>query len=195
METPAYQHQVTARPPLIPEVLQIHLEEIQFLCGQYQQALRSADFRRRDLEPLAKRIAAHLDGIVVAGDAAMPQLEAGLAADEPQAAFTAAYVLLRMNGSCRQRVLDAFLQAKAGQLEGICCALCQNSLGTMVDQLRQAVANAPATIAVAAAEILAFHRKLAPLAKRLDDFLKDENPEVRRCAWRVTALLGSTAAR
>lgn len=180
---------------MIPEVLQAHLEEFQFLCGQFQHALRSPDYCRRDLEPLARRIAAHLDGIVVAGEAALPLLEAGLAADEPQAAFAAAYVLLRMNANAGQRVLDAFLQAKAGQLEGLCLALCQSTLGTMEDQLRQAVASSPATIAVAAAEVLAFHRKLGPLTKKLDDFLKDENPEVRRCAWRVTALLGTVATR
>ena len=188
-------HQASVCPPMIPEVLHAHLEEFQFLCGQFQHALRSPDYRRRDLEPLTSRIAAHLDGIVVAGEAAVPLLEAGLAADEPQATFAAAYLLLRMNAKAGQRVLDAFLQAKSGQLEGIRRALCQNSLGTMVDQLRQAVASSPATIAVAAAEVLAFHRKLGPLAKRLDDFLKDDNPEVRRCAWRVTALLGTVAAR
>ena len=188
-------HQVSVCPPMIPEVLHAHLEEFQFLCGLFQNALRSPDYRRRDLEPLARRIAAHLDGIVVAGEAAVPLLEADLAADEPQVVFAAAYVLLRMNAQAGQRVLDAFLQAKAGQLEGLCLALCQSTLGTMEDQLRQAVASSPATIAVAAAEVLAFHRKLGPLAKRLDNFLKDENPEVRRCAWRVTALLGTAAAR
>lgn len=188
-------HYSSAGPPMIPELLQTHLEELQFLSGQFQNALRSPDYRRCDLKPLAKRFAAHLDGIIVAGEAAAPLLEAGLAAEEPQAAFAAAYVLLRMNANTGQRVLDAFLQAKAGQLEGICRALCQSALGTRVDSLRQAVTSSPATIAVAAAEVLAFHRVLGPLAKRLDEFLKDENPDVRRYAWRVTALLGTSAAR
>ncbi|MBC7851822.1 MAG: hypothetical protein IAF94_00155 [Pirellulaceae bacterium] len=188
-------HQASVGPLIIPEVLHAHLEEFQFLCEQFQHALRSPDYRRRDLEPLASRIAAHWDGIVVAGEAAVPLLEAGLAAEEPQGAFAAAYALLRMNAKAGQRVLDAFLLAKAGQLEGICRALCQSTLGTTEDQLRQAVASSPATIAVAAAEVLAFHRKLGPLAKRLDDFLKNDDPEVRRCAWRVTALLGTVATR
>lgn len=185
----------SASQPIIPAIVQNHLEEFQFLCGHYQQALRSPDYRRRDLDPLEKRIAAHLDGIVVAGEAAVPILEAGLAAEEPQVAFAVAYVLLRMNAKTGHQVLDAFLQAKGGQLDGIRRALCQSPLGTKVDQLRQAVTDSPSSIAVAAAEILAFHRKLGPLVKRLDDFLKDENPDVRRCVWRATALLGTASAR
>ena len=45
------QHQVTANPPMIPEILQRHLEELQFLCGQFQHALHSPDYRHRDLDP------------------------------------------------------------------------------------------------------------------------------------------------
>ena len=176
-------------------MVQNHLEEFQFLCGQYQHALKSPDYRPGDLDPLERRIASHLDGILVAGDAAVPLLEAGLAADEPQVAFSAAYVLLRMKAGGTQRVVDAFTQAKGGQLVGICRALCQSPVGMLVDQLRQAAVSSPATTAAAAAEVLAFHRKLGPTAKRIDEFLKDENPEVRRRAWRFTALLGTVAAR
>jgi uncharacterized protein (TIGR02270 family) len=178
----------------ISHIVQQHLEEFQFLCDQYQHALQSPEHRLRDLGSLEKRMAAHLDGIIVAGEAALPLLEAGLAADEPQS-FAASYALLRMNSAAGRRVLDAFLQAKEGQLEGITRALCNSPLDTMLmNQLRQAVTGSPAAIATAAAEVLAFHRKLGSWDKRLDALLRDDDPAVRRRAWRVMSLSAATAA-
>ena len=177
------------RTNVISAILGQHLEEFLSLCGQHQHALQSPDYRAADLEPLEKRIAAHLDGILVAGEAAMPLLEEGLAGEEPQVAFAAAYILLRMGPETSQRVLEAFLQAKEGQMEGIGRALCHSPVDPMMKSLRQAIADSPAPVAVAAAEVLAFHRKLDRSTKRLDMLLHDENPAVRCRAWRVMAML------
>jgi HEAT repeat protein len=183
--------QITPGQSSISGIVQIHLEEFQSLGEQYQHALESPDYRPADLAPLERRIAAHLDGILVAGEAALPLLEAGLAAEESPGAFAAAYVLLRMNSEAAQRVLDAFLQAKEGQLDGIRRAFCHSPLGLRENPLRQAIADAPSPIAAAAAEVLAHHRKLGRSVNRLRQFLQDENPAVRCSAWRVTAMLGT----
>jgi uncharacterized protein (TIGR02270 family) len=194
-ESPVNLHQVTSCQPIIPGVIQNHLEEFQFLYGQYEQALHSPDYRLSDLDPLEKRIAAHLDGILVAGDTVLPLLDEGLAGEKPGLVFSAAYVLLRMNAEAAKRVFSAFLQAKGSQLAGIRRALCQSPLGTMVNQLQEAVVASSAPVGVAAAEVLAFHRNLRQPAKRLSDFLHDENPEVRCGAWRVMATSRTVAAR
>jgi hypothetical protein len=60
--------------------------------------------------------------------------------------------------------------------------------------LEKAVADAPPPIAVAAGEVLAFHQCLEHSAHRIVELIEDEDPWVRRHAWRVMALLGHVPA-
>lgn len=179
-------------PFVIPGILQKHFEELEFLLGQCLRAVRSPDYRARDLLWLEERIEANVDGLLVAGEEAMPLLEEALSGDDPRVTFAAAYVLLRMDNEAGiHGLMNAFLQANEQQLDGIRAALCHCPSDKFIEQLRKLLVSSPSSIAVAAAEVLVFHRKLKSLPSRLNEFLKDESPWVRRSAWRVMAMLSA----
>jgi uncharacterized protein (TIGR02270 family) len=183
------------RSGVIPGVYAKHLAEFQFLWEQRKAALRSPEYALRDVARLQERIAAHLDGLLLGGEAAVPTLEAGLAGEDPQTVFAAAYVLLALRvPTAAQRVVEAFLHAEAEKLEALCQSLCHGAINLVEKPLREAVAWAPAPTAVAALEALAFHRKADPGIDRLVEFLQDENPQVRRAAWRIMAIVYSPGA-
>ena len=52
----------------LPDLVEEHFEELAFLWGQRRGALRSPRFMPRDLDRLEKRIEAHLQGLLIAGD-------------------------------------------------------------------------------------------------------------------------------
>jgi len=179
---------------VIPEILQQHFDELQFLWGQHRAALRSPEYKLSDLRRLEERIEAHLDGLLVPGERVIPLVKGGLAGEDPLQAFAAAYVLLRLNReNATKQVLDAFLNAQGPALEGLRDALCHSPITEILPSIRGAFTSAPAPIAVAAAEILAFHARLDPNPRRLADFFADEDAGVRRAAWRVAAILDSTS--
>ena len=58
----------------------------------------------------------------------------------------------------------------------------------ILSQLQEALTSAAAPTAVAAAEALAFHKKLDPKTSRVSEFQQDQDAEVRRHAWRLIML-------
>jgi len=182
-------------PGVIPQVCAQHLEEFQFLWTQHAAALRSPDYTLRDVAQLEARIAAHLDALLLAGEAATAALEAALAGDDPQAACAAAQVLLCLRSrAAADRVAGALRKADAEKLEALRPALCHAPIDLIADVLRETAASGPAPLAVTALEALAFHRLVDPAIDRLVEFLQDEDPLVRRTAWRIMAMSNSTAA-
>jgi uncharacterized protein (TIGR02270 family) len=178
------------QPGVIPEVYARHLEEFAFLWGQRQAALRSPDHTLSDVARLEQRLAAHRDGLLLAGEAAIPALEAVMASDDPQAVSAAAYILLSLKiPKAAERVAEAILQAEAEKLEALRQSLCHGPIDLIEKPLREAAASAPAPAAVTALEALAFHRRPDRAVDRLVEFLRDENPQVRRAAWHVMAIL------
>lgn len=182
---------LTENDPVILDILQEHYEELQRLWLERQTAVRSAAYKLRALADLEDRIAAHVDGLVVAGPHSVPLLREGLAAEDAMVSFAAAHSLLTSKIPAAIRmVAEAFRQAQDGQLDGIRQALCYGPIELVLEDLRQASTTGPAPIAVAAIESLAFHARLGPEAKRLEQFLADENSEVRRAAWRINGQVG-----
>ncbi len=183
------------QPGVIPEVYVRHLEEFQFLWERRRTALRSPERTSRDVAELEERITAHLDGLRLADDAAIPVLEAGLIGDDPSGVFTSAYVLLSLRDhTAAERVMEAFQSAEAEKLDGFREALCQGPIEMIEPALRDAVASAPAPYAAAALEALAFHHRPDPGMDRLVEFLQHESPRVRCIAWRIMALMGTAHA-
>ncbi len=174
---------------VIPDILEEHFEEFEFLWGQRQEALRSAEYTLTELLELEERIEAHIQGLLVGGENTIPFVQEGLFQDDPQVAFAAAYTMLRFNiESASGQVMDAFLQAKGEQLDGIGKALCHGSIDIIFSQLQETAASAGAPIAVSAGEALAFHKKFDARMPRLGEFQQDDNAQVRRAAWRLTML-------
>jgi len=191
-------HPVTpGRPPgVIPEVYAKHLEEFAFLWGQRQAALRSPDYMLSDVARLEERLAAHRDGLLLAGEAAIPALEAVMAGEDPQAVSAAAYILLSLKiPKAAERVVEALLRAEAEKLEALRQPLCHGPIDLIEKPLRDAAESAPAPAAVTALEALAFHHRPDPAVDRLVEYVQDKNPQVRRTAWHIMATLNSAGSR
>jgi uncharacterized protein (TIGR02270 family) len=172
-------------PLLSLELLQLHWDELEYLWGRRQSVLRSPVDTPGRLADLDERIEAHVQGLLVGGDAVTPLVESGLCADEPLPALAAALTLLRSTKEAP--VLEVFRQAEAGRLDGIRQALCHAPVAPAAP-LRSLLASPSAAVAVAAAEVLAFHQ--APECKHwtADRLLNHEDPAIRRAAWRVVSL-------
>jgi len=180
---------------VIPEVYVRHLEEFRFLWEQRRAALRSPDLTLRDVGRLDERMAAHLEGLLLTGVAAVPVLEAGLSGDDPSGVFASAYVLLSLRDpTAAERVMEAFQSAEAEKLDGFREALCQGPIEMIEPALRDAAASAPAPHAAAALEALAFHHRPDPGMDRLVELLQHESPRIRCIAWRIMALMGTAHA-
>ena len=181
---------------VMADLLEEHLEELAFLWGQRLDALTSPDYTVQQLAELDQRIEAHLQALLVGGDAADALLEQGLADDDPTLVFAAAYTLLRredQNGA--DRVLDALGRVEGKPREGIGQALCFGPINLTEDGLQQAVDSAAASIAVVAAEALATHGRPIPGGQPPAAWFRDEDPSVRRAAWRIVGLPGAESVR
>src|SRR6266704_5667510 len=114
-----------AKLRLMPDLLEEHFEELQFLWGQRRSALRSPLYTARELLDQEERIEAHVQGLLVAGDQLIPLVEEGLASDDPLLVFASTYVLLRLNTEAAiRRAGAAFAAAEGGGLQGASESLC-----------------------------------------------------------------------
>jgi uncharacterized protein (TIGR02270 family) len=181
---------VAPKLTFIPDILEEHFEELAFLWGQRTNALRSPRHTMRELGMLEERIEAHTHGLLAVGERLIPFVEAALAGEEQYPAFAATYALLRLHTDAAvQRVLDALATAKGKQLDGLRMALCHAPIDRIQSNLQAIFLSAPAPIAAAAAEALAFHSALSPTAERLHGFLRDEASGVRQSGWRLVSYL------
>ncbi|HXC36697.1 MAG TPA: hypothetical protein VNV43_12530 [Candidatus Acidoferrales bacterium] len=180
-----------AKHAFIPDLFETHFEELAFLWSQRRSALVSRRYSRNAFRDLEERVEAHVAGLLHSGEHIVPATKDGLSADDAAVAFASAYTLLRLKSpTTAYIVMEVFREAQEEQLDGIRQALCHGPIELVLEDLRQAAATASPTIAVAAIEALHFHSKLGPEAKHLEQFLSDENPEVREAAWRINGRIG-----
>jgi uncharacterized protein (TIGR02270 family) len=176
--------------PVIPDVLAEHLEQLAMLWEQRQDALRSPDLSGEDVFQIDKRLEAHVDGLLLAGDQVLPLLEQALASGESSSMFAAVYVLLRQESQASaDRVIDVLMEAQEGPPAEVRQALCHGPIKLIERRLRDLAVSGPAAVAVVAFEALAYHERAMGLFDRLAEFYTDENPAVRQAAWRITAML------
>jgi len=185
---------VTAPAPAlayIPDILEEHLEELGFLWGQRRTALRSPRYTARAFAHLEERIAAHLQGVLAVGGAALPLLENTLRDGESLAAFAAAYALLHhADPTASDCALETFAKAEGARRAGLRDALCQGPVGSLLPRIQALAHSARAPLAVAAAESLAFHTDVGLTDRLVRQFLSDEDAGVRAQAWRLLGYLG-----
>lgn len=173
------------------DLLEEHAEEAAFLWMQRQDAMASAEYTVRAVRRLEARIAAHTDALVLAGSAARPFLEPGLAGDHG-AALAAAYALLLSGDPGDGRVVMAALrEAEGPALDGLRDGLCHGSIEGVGDSVRELLRTGEPAVAAAAAEALAFHGIDGVDARDVERFLHDASPAVRAGGWRTIAFLGA----
>jgi uncharacterized protein (TIGR02270 family) len=175
----------------IPDILEEHYEELQYLWGHRQVALRSPRHVLRHLTEFEERMEAHVQGLLIAVEAMVPLVEGGLISDDPLEAFASGYLLLRSGDKIAPRALMAFANAKDSGLRGLTEAISHGPARAFVAQLQVLLGTGPPLTAIASAEILAFQGFIDAKVYRLDRFLSDDPPEVRRAAWRVAGLVGA----
>ncbi|MEO8053537.1 MAG: hypothetical protein ABI768_00170 [Acidobacteriota bacterium] len=180
----------------LPDLVEEHFEELAFLWGQRRGALRSPRFMPRDLARLEKRIEAHLQGLLIAGDELDAFVRPGLEGDDADAAFAAGFGLLRSRipGSV-DRVWEAFASVSGPRADGLAEAFAHGPADALLSRLQQAVTAAPPMRSVAAAEALALRGRLAPDSRAQEAWLASDEPVVRRRAWRVVSLAALPQSR
>lgn len=180
-----------ARATFLPDILEEHLEELAFLWGQRQRALRDPDYTLRSFSDLEGRIEAHLRGVLVAGEQSLPLLEGELSSDDELVVFASAFSLLHSRvPSSASLVFDAFRGAQGNKLAGLRQALSHGPIDQLEGRIGSLHLSAAPAVAIAAAEALAFHAALRATAGEIARFLGDGEPGVRVSGWRLTGYLG-----
>lgn len=181
---------MTALPvaPLIADVVQQHAEESALLRQVRSVLLRAPHVQLRRLRRLDDRLAAHLDGVAVAGPMGLALLEAGLESPTPGVVFALAVCALQgRNAALLHRLvtLAATLpQAERGLLSALGWVSPEDLQGTVRALLGSKV---PLHRAWALAAC-AMHR-VDPGAS-LAQAVQDADAGVRARAWRVAGQLG-----
>jgi uncharacterized protein (TIGR02270 family) len=178
----------------IPEILEEHYEEIQFLWSIQRTALRSPRYTLRELGMLDERIEAHIQGMLVVGERMRELTEPGLVEPDINVAFAAAFSLLRLNRpATTQLVIDAFVSATGPAFDGIHEALCHAASAGALAALETLSRHREPAIAAASLETLAWRAATPPTVERIKPLLAATVPNARRAAWRTLALLGAAA--
>ena len=178
--------------PFLRSLWDHHLDELGFLFGQWRQALTDRDHTLESVGELEERILAHLDGVRVPGDAALPLLREALAGDDVDLAFAAAFALAGWDAAGAEAVVLAFEGAEAESLASLTLALAHARIpAAVVPRLRALLGGESAERAIAAAEALAFQGGLELTGPELRYFLEHEDAGVRARAWRLAGLVGA----
>lgn len=178
------------RARYIPELLQIHAEDLAFVWGQRRRALNSAEHTQRDYAELGERLEAHVQGLLCAPpEALLEKLGPGLQADDADDSFAAAYALLRSGAAAAtDAVVVAFSRAAGTTLQGLREALCSAAPEPVANAMRAALQHAKPTTATAAAAVLAHHRLLPCTSVRLARLLEEADASTSALAWRAATL-------
>jgi uncharacterized protein (TIGR02270 family) len=177
-----------AKLSFIPDILEQHVEELGFLWGQRQSALRSADYGFGAFLELEARISAHVHGIRVVGERGLAWIEPGLAADDPLEAFASGFALTHLrSATLLERAVDAFESADGPRRDGLRHALRHGPAACALDRLELLARHGAAPLAAAAAEVCAFHGRADLPADRLHAFLLSDDALVRAAGWRLVA--------
>ncbi|MFO1267203.1 MAG: hypothetical protein U1F67_10790 [Rubrivivax sp.] len=167
----------TPRARHIPQLLDIHAEDLAFLWSQRREAIDSPEQTLRDFAGLTERIEAHIQGLLVAPPGALvARLQAALENGDRDDIFAAAIAALRCgDAAAASGVIAEFSRASGAALLGLRDALGQAGGSRVAGELSNALTNAKPAVAAAAAVALANHKRLAPDAPGLERLLLAED--------------------
>jgi uncharacterized protein (TIGR02270 family) len=186
---------MTAAPKLayIPDLVEEHFDELQFLWSQRRSALRSATARARDLLDLEERIEGHAAGLLVMGDHLIEFTDSALSGEEELPVFAAAFALLRLGTPFAvSRVADALESAEQKRLAGLREALSNAPSGSLLPRLSALFQGGAPPRAAAALEVLCFNAAVNPAPEQLDRLLHADDAATRASGWRSVAYSGAS---
>jgi uncharacterized protein (TIGR02270 family) len=184
-----------ARARHITDLLQVHAEDLAFLWGQRREALASPWHTLREFGELNERLEAHVQGLLVAGPAALVALlQPQLAAPDRDEVFAAAHAMLRLGEetSTHAGVVE-FSRAGGPTLAGLRDALSLAPHALFAADMQSALDQAKPITAVSAAVVLANHRLLDAHSPRLAQLLEDGDAAVCELAWRTLPIADAAA--
>src|SRR5512135_1005791 len=180
----------------LPDLVEEHLDEIGFLWGQRRSAVTSPKYLHRDVLKLEARIEAHLEGLLVPGEALIDFAKPGLEGDDGDAAFASAFALLRARlAGAADAVWAAFETATPARARGLADAFAWGPADALLPRLDKASDAGAPHLSLAAATVLALRRRVAPSPRAREGWLASEDAGVRRAAWRLAGLVGASETR
>ncbi len=174
----------TNRARFIPDLLETHFEELEYLWGQRRAALKSSQLTLRDFIDLNDRVEAHVQGLLAVRSHLPKFLGQRLEEQGRDGIFAAACPLLRLaEQSTTALVLESFSTAQGQRLAGLRDAFGFAPAGLFAPTLRKLLLQGEPAQAAATAVVLANQRMLDPATPRLMNLLVDETPEIAELAW------------
>lgn len=180
----------------IPELLELHADELAYLWGQRRAAIFDARHTLPSFLELNERVEAHLAGLLAVPGALPALLGKRLTtAEDRDEAFAAAAALLRLpNPAIAARVVEVFATASGPQLIGLRDALGGVPLADAAPAVQALLTLGEPARAVAAATVLAQRGLLAPHDPQLLRLLLDDDDAVAVQAWRALTLVDAHLA-
>src|SRR6202521_5606257 len=178
---------IAASEPIIDTIVTQHAEETSFLWVQRGAAVRSPHFSLRHLARQDERVAAHIDGLRVAGEAGLRACEAQSVPQEPGAVFAAMVLALEIKHLARIERIFSLAEALPPMQAGLISAF-----GWVSSQFLQG------TVKELLAARSAFHRRVGVACcamhgiypgRPLDVAIDDADPELRERALRAAGEL------
>lgn len=179
--------------PILWDVVEEHLDEAAFLYTQWERALRSPSYKVEELrDRLEERMLAHVDGLVVAGEAAAERLLIpALSGGQPDEACAAALALLASGGAAGVDAVCDTLQAAGTQRKALIRALALSAGPQAEVRLRQFLGAPQAMPRALALDVLSFQRR--DVRGELARALQDVDPEVTRAGLAAAMRLAPSA--
>lgn len=179
------QEKASAAP--FDDVLEEHWDDLDFLWTQREHLAFDADFDLVDLAEHEERIAAHLDGIRIAGDREIERIREHLGSGEDGLVAAATLLLLERGPDEHASVIKALEAGEDGVRQALRHAPTAHFEALAGELERLAVSARSSTTRAAALDVLAFRgRRITP-----DRALTtDEEPQVRELAWGALGRLG-----
>lgn len=183
------------RARFIPDLLETHVEELEYLWGQRRTALCSKRQTLRDFVFLNERVEAHIQGLLAVPSALPALLKPRLAEEGRDGVFAAACPLLRLgDAGWTGEILASFAGAQGPRLAGLRDAFSFAPSAQFLGGMRQILDEGDPAHAAAAAVVLANQRLLDPTSSRLADLLLEDDPVAAEPAWLAASHADAYAA-
>jgi uncharacterized protein (TIGR02270 family) len=177
------------RPPAILDILEEHLNELDFLWEQRERFVYSPDWTLKELAALEERAEAHLDGLRIGAANSVDIARPALLADETGLATAATFVLMAFDRvELEQEVLQALKSAPPKGRDGIRIGLHHCEIKRLAAGLTEMATTGDSGVRAAALDVLAFHR--LPPPKGIPMLLGDPDPHVRRLVYGAAGRFG-----
>ncbi|WP_035608001.1 TIGR02270 family protein [Haloferula sp. BvORR071] len=174
--------------PSIAKIVDQHAEEAAFQWLLRDAAVTSAKHTLLQLGRIDERVTAHLDGLLIAGDAGWQACEEGLAWKEPGEVFAATWLALLPGGHARFDKVLEFAVTDPALSRAFISALGWREWNEVAGRIENLISSRDPVMRRIGLAATAAHRRVS--REDLERGLKDEDSTVRQRALRAVAEIG-----